>query len=174
LLAKRFIDGNINNASCSTTFRDPTQFVLDRLREIGFRTAVATAAVVDPVLLFGNAELAQQELSHAQKWTQNVDVNGQVRFVTYTANVPYMICAVIFSLLAVVAILPLYWDTRNDMLVPISFNPLNVAHVFDAPVLLDAYGDMETYIQKEGGLKRVQYSTQGSDDGGLVRVMTEG
>ncbi|KAH5581680.1 hypothetical protein HBI24_130090 [Parastagonospora nodorum] len=177
-LAKRFIDGDINNVSCSTTFRDPTQFVLNRLREIVFRTAVAAAAVADSVLLFGNAELAEQALSRTQNWTQNIDVIGQRHFVAYTMNTTYLVCAVIVSLLAVVAILPLYWDAKGDIVVLRSFNPLDVAHVFGAPILPDLNeADVRSYVQKEEGLKRVRCSveqSESSEDVGLVRVMTKG
>jgi hypothetical protein len=76
MLAKRFINGNINKVNCSTTFGDPTQCVLNRLREMAFRTAVAAAAVSDSALLSENAQLAQQHSSRAQNWTQNVDVTG--------------------------------------------------------------------------------------------------
>jgi hypothetical protein len=83
LLAKRFIRGDINNVSCSTTFGDPTQFVLNRLREMAFRTAVVAATVADPVLLFGNAELAQEGLSRAQNWTQNVELSANFSTIRY-------------------------------------------------------------------------------------------
>jgi hypothetical protein len=154
LLAKRFVNGNINNISCSTTFEDPSQFVFNRLREMAFRTAVAAAMVADPVLLFGNAELAREGLVRAQNWTQSVHVTGQGQFVAYTVNIPFMVCAVICSLLAVTAILPLYWDARCDISVLRSFNPLDVAHVFNAPLLQDVdETDIETYIRKEQGLR---------------------
>jgi hypothetical protein len=180
LLAKRFINGNINNISCSTTFRDPTQFVLNRLREMAFRTAVASAAVTDPVLLFGKAELAEQDVSRTQNWTQNVDVTGQRQLPAYTVSIPYLVCAVVCSLLAVAAILPLYWNARGDIVILRSFNPLDVAHLFDAPLLQDVYeADVGNYVRKEEGLKRVRCSTKAKewesrDDLGLVRVVPEG
>jgi hypothetical protein len=180
LLAKRFINGNINNISCSTTFRDPTQFVLNRLHEMAFRTAVAAAGVTDSVLLFGNAELAAQDVSRAQNWTQNVDVTGQRHFAAYTVSIPYLVCAVVCSLLAVAAILPLYWNARGDIVIIRSFNPLDVAHWFDAPLLQDVYeADVGNYVRKEEGLKRVRCSTKAKewetrDDTGLMRIVPEG
>jgi putative intracellular protease/amidase len=177
LLAKRFIHGDINNISCSTTFRDPTQFVLDRLREMAFRTAVVAATVADPVILFGNAELAQEGLSRAQNWTQNVDLIGQRHVVAYTVSIPFLACAIACSLLAVVAIVPLYWKARSEILVLRSFNPLDVAHVFDAPLLEHVHEkDMETYVRKEQGLMRVRCSSKQSDnddDVGAVRILPE-
>jgi hypothetical protein len=161
LLAKRFINGNINNLNCSTAFEDPTQFILNRLREMAFRTAVAAAAVADSVLLFGNAELAQQDQSRAQNWTQIVDVTGQRQFVAYAVSIPYLVGAVLCSLLAVAAILPLYWNARGDILDLHSFNPLDVAHVFNAPLLQDVYEtDVGSYVRKEEGLKRVRCSAK--------------
>jgi hypothetical protein len=177
LLAKRFIYGNINNVSCSTTFGDPTQFVLNRLREMAFRTAVAAALVADPVILFGNAELAQEGLSRAQNWTQNVELIGQRHIVAYTVSIPFLACAIACSLLAVVAIVPLYWKARSEILVLRSFNPLDVAHVFDAPLLQYVHEkDMETYVRKEQGLRRVRCSSKESDNGhdvGAVRILPE-
>jgi hypothetical protein len=169
LLAKRFINGDINNVSCSITFGDPTQFVLDKLREMAFRTAVAAAAIADPILLFGNAELAQEGQSLAQNWTQNVELIGQRRVLAYAVSIPFLICAIVCSLLAVVAIAPLYWKAKGEMLVLRSFNPLDVAHVFDAPLLQHVHEkDMETYVRKEQGLRRVRCSTQELDNGGDV------
>jgi hypothetical protein len=176
-LAKRFIHGDITNMSCSTTFGDPTQFVLDRLREVAFRTAVVAATVADPVVLFGNAELAQEGLSQAQNWTQNVDLIGQRRSATYTVSIPFLACAIACSFLAVVAIVPLYWKARSEMSVLRSFNPLDVAHVFDAPLFQHIHEkDMETYVRKEQGLKRVRYSPKESDNGddvGAMRILLE-
>jgi hypothetical protein len=177
LLAKRFIHGDINNVGCSTTFGDPTQFVLDRLREMAFRTAVATATVADPVILFGNAELAQEGLSRARNWTQNVELTGQKHIVAYTVSIPFLACAIACSLLAVVAIGPLYWKARGEILVLRSFNPLDIAHIFDSPLLQNVHEqDMETYVRKEQGLTRVRCSFKESDnddDVGAVKILRE-
>ncbi|KAF1979695.1 hypothetical protein BU23DRAFT_636905 [Bimuria novae-zelandiae CBS 107.79] len=164
LLAKRFIHGDINNVSCSTTFGDPTQFVLDRLREMAFRTAVVAATVSDPVLLFGNAELARKAC-HGLKIGRKM-----LNLSTRDISLPIL-------LLAVVAIVPLYWKARSEILVLRSFNPLDVAHVFDAPLLQYVYEkDMETYVRKEQGLRRVRCSSKESDDSddvGAVRILPE-
>ena len=172
MLSKQFIHGNINDVSCSTTFEDPTQFVLNRLREMAFRTAVGAAAIADPVVIFGKAEFVQEGLSRAQNWTQNVDLVGERRLAAYTVNIPFLTCAVACSLLAVVAIIPLYWQARRDCLAIRSFNPLEVAHVFDAPLLQDVHEeDVESHVRKEPGLKRVRYSTKPPDSGNDARTM---
>jgi hypothetical protein len=177
MLSKQLIRGNLNNVSCSTTFGDPTQFVLDRLREMALRTAVAAAAVADPDPLFGNANYVQDGLSRAEDWTQNVDLVGERRLAAYTINMPFLACAVACSLFAVVAIVPLYWQARSDSSVLRSFNPLEVAHVFDALLLQDVHEkDVETYVRKEPGLKSVRYSFKQSDngnDGAAMRVISE-
>jgi hypothetical protein len=129
---------------------------------MAFRTAVVAATVADPVILFGNAELAQEGLPRTHNWTQNVEFIGQRRIVAYTVNIPFLACAVSCSLLAVVAIVPLYWKARSEILVLRSFNPLDVAHVFDAP---------ETYVRKEQGLRRVRCSSKESDNGDDVRAV---
>jgi hypothetical protein len=139
---------------------------------VAFRTAVAAATVADPVILFGNAELAQESLSRAQNWTQDVDLIGQRRIVAYTVNYRFLACAIACSLLAVVAIVPLYWKARSETLVLRSFNPLDVAHVFDAPLLQNVHQkDMENYVRKEQGLRRVRYLLKESDNGDDVRAM---
>jgi hypothetical protein len=175
LLAKRFIHGDINNVSCSTVFSDPTQFVLDRLREMAFRTAVVAATVADPVLLFGNAELAQQGLSRAQNWTQNVELIGQRQILVYSVSIPFLACAIACSLLAVVAIVPLYWKARSEAVVLGSFNPLNVAHIFDTPLLQHVNEkDIETYVRKDQGLMRVKFVSKDLDNGdeiGAVKIV---
>ena len=172
LLAKRFINGNLNNVTCNTTFGDPTQFVLNRLREIAFRTAVAAAAIADPVVLFGNPEFVEEGLSLAKNWTQTMDVSGQRHIVAYDVSMTYLACAIACSLLAVVAIVPLFWNPRSEGLVARTFNPLEVAHVFDAPFLQDVHEkDMERYVRKEEGLRKVKCSVDVTDDRNSIAAL---
>jgi hypothetical protein len=118
LLAKRFIYGDISNVSCNTSFSDPTQFVLDRLGEMAFRSAVVAATVKDPVLLFGTEELAKEGLAGAGNWTQDVGVVGPKGVVAYTISITFLACAVACSLHAVVAVMPLYWKScRSEIVV---------------------------------------------------------
>ncbi|KAF2184724.1 hypothetical protein K469DRAFT_739323 [Zopfia rhizophila CBS 207.26] len=166
LLAKRFINGNINAVNCSTTFSDPTQFVLDRLREMAFRTAVAAGNVTDNNTLFGLPSLVEEGFPLTQNWTQKVALAGEKYVVTYSISIPYLVCAGIASLLAVVAIAPFYWNWR-EMPVSLSFNPLDVANAFDAPLLQDAYCEktIQDYVRKESGLRRLKYSARASNGG---------
>ncbi|KAJ4341956.1 hypothetical protein N0V95_007052 [Ascochyta clinopodiicola] len=162
LLAKRFINGSIWDLPCNTTFGDPTQFVLNRLREMAFRTAVGAAAA-EPNLLFGepfeeaNAKVVEEGLSLTRNWTQSIDVIGQRRVVAYAVSMPYLACAIVFSLLAVGSIAPLYWTSKGDETFTRSFNPLDTAQVFDAPLLQDVFEkDMDGYVRKDHGLRRVK------------------
>jgi hypothetical protein len=153
LLAKRFVNGgSINTLNCSTTFRNPTDFVLNRLREIAFRTAVAAAGFSDHDLLFGNAGLYQELQERAENWTQRVNVTGKKQFVAYTVNMTYLICAVGCSLLAVVAIMPLY---RGGGRVMHSFNPLDVVRFFEAPMMQDRHEkEAKVYVRGQGSEDR--------------------
>lgn len=116
-------------------------------------------------------------LLSAQNWTQSVELVGKRHVVAYTVSIPFLTCAIACSLLAVVAIAPLYWKARSEMLVLRSFNPLDVAHVSDGPLLQSVREkDMETYVRKEQGLGRVRCSSKESADGdgvGAVRILSE-
>jgi len=87
----------------------------------------------------------------------------------------FLVCAVVVSLLVVVATLPFYRVAKGDIVVPPSFNPLDVAHIFGAPLLQDVYeADVGSYIRKEEGLKRVCCSVgqaERSEDIELMRVV---
>ena len=64
-----------------------------------------------------------------------MQVTGEKHFIAYAVNMTYLICAIICSLSAVVAVVPLYWGGGQVLH---SFNPLDVVRVFDAPMLQDA------------------------------------
>lgn len=178
-LARQFINGDINNVNCNTTFRDPTQYVLNSLRQVAFRTAVTAGAanIAEPNVLFGNSTLAQESAALTRNWTQDVNVSGRRSIVAFSVSIPYLACAVVCSLLAVLAIVPLYWTARSERIAPPSFNPLDVARMFDAPLLRDAREeDIEDYVRKHDGLRRVRYGVRESDDSEekvIMRVVSE-
>jgi hypothetical protein len=101
-----------------------------------------------------------------QNWTQQVALSGEKYVVTFSISIPYLVCAIISSLLAVVAIAPLYWNLWKERFIPLPFNPLNVARVFAAPIMQDAdcKETIEDYMRKANGLRRVTYLASGSDD----------
>ncbi|KAF2466118.1 uncharacterized protein BDR25DRAFT_237763 [Lindgomyces ingoldianus] len=171
LLGKRFLNGDINAVNCSSTFRDPTQFTLDRLREMAFRTAVAAANnVTDMNVLFGLSSLVEEGLPNIQNWTQRVSLKEQEKSIVFTISTPYLICAVVTSLLAVVAVVPLYWGW-NELPFPASFNPLVVANAFDTPLLQHVEErEIEKYIRGRYGLRSVRFCRSG---GGKEELSTD-
>ncbi|EON66808.1 hypothetical protein W97_06210 [Coniosporium apollinis CBS 100218] len=160
----------INSLNCSTTFRDPTQHVLDRMREIAFRTAVAAASVTDMTVLFGNSSLVDSSLPLIQNWTQTVEYSARETRTVYSISYPHLFCAVAVSLLGVVAVIPLYdgwWELGR----PISFNPLEIAKAFDAPILERVDGNaVKERIVEQSGLERVRYGVVDGDGGGRLRL----
>lgn len=132
---------------------------------IAFRTAVAVANVTDMNDLFGLPSLVEQGLPLTQNWTQQVALTGERYMVTFSISILYLICSILSSLLAVVAIAPLYWNSWKGRAAPLSFNPLDVARVFEAPLLRDMEHEknIEEYLRKENGLRRVKCYTLESD-----------
>ncbi|ERF74873.1 hypothetical protein EPUS_03257 [Endocarpon pusillum Z07020] len=153
-LAQQFINddavNSLNSINCNTTFDDPSQYVVDRIREIAFRTSVAAATVTNNTILFGNDSLITSGLPLIRNWTQTVSYTGRSTQTVYSVSTAYLISAVVVSLLGVVAIAPLYWgwwELGRD----VSFNPLEVAKAFHAEILIDADWNMS----KEGLVKMV-------------------
>lgn len=186
LLSNRFVHrSGVGDADCGTTFDDPTQvfvlyirtlssistanqikYVFDKLRAIAFRTAVAAARVTDNATLFGPAEEVEQGYPLIGNWTQQVALKGEKRVSSFSISIPYLVCAVILSLLSVLAMAPTYWKLWTRKTILLTFNPLEVAHVFGAPILqhADSEKTMEAYIRKESGLRRIKHVTEESDD----------
>lgn len=137
----------------SITLSSPTdqqQYVVDRMREIAFRTSVAAATVTNNTILFGNDSLVASGLPLIRNWTQTVSYTGRSTQIVYSISTAYLISAVVVSLLGVLAIAPLYWgwwELGRD----VSFNPLEVARAFHAEILKDANWNMS----KEGLVKVV-------------------
>ncbi|KAJ9656512.1 hypothetical protein H2201_008525 [Coniosporium apollinis] len=160
----------INALNCSTTFCDPTQHILDRMREIAFRTAVAAASTANMAILFGNTSLIDTSLPLIKNWTQTVEYRARETRTVYSISYPYLLCAVVVSLLGVVAVIPLYdgwWELGR----PVSFNPLEIAKAFDAPILERVDGNpVKEQIVEQSGLERVRYGVVDRDGGGRPRL----
>jgi hypothetical protein len=136
---------------------------------MAFRTAVA-AAMAKQNDLFGNPDLAEkinhplvlnwtQQIPLTLNWTQEIEVTGQRSVVAFSVSVLYLGCAISCSLLAVIAIALLFWGSTASTLPTHTFNPLDVARLFDSPLLRDAHEkDIEEYVRKEHGGQRVRYT----------------
>jgi hypothetical protein len=127
------------------------------MRLLVFRTAVAATKITDMNDLFYNASLIEPGLPFIRNWTQSVNVTSTETLTVYTVAIPYLACAVVASLLGVAAVAPLYygwWELGRD----VSFNPLEVANAFDAPILKHVDRNVTARrIAKQAGFRRVRY-----------------
>lgn len=135
------------------------------MREIAFRTAVAAASTANMAILFGNTSLIDTSLPLIKNWTQTVEYRARETRTVYSISYPYLLCAVVVSLLGVVAVIPLYdgwWELGR----PVSFNPLEIAKAFDAPILERVDGNpVKEQIVEQSGLERVRYGVVDRDGG---------
>lgn len=67
LLAKRFINDNINAINYNANFGEHPQIVLRRLHKMAFHALVSVRSIGDPVTSFGSSAEAGQVL--AENWT---------------------------------------------------------------------------------------------------------
>lgn len=107
---------------------------MNQMRELAFRAAVDAARIKDEGLLFVNKSLIESGRPLIQNWTQSVPVTDLQRITAYTVHVPYMISAIIVSLLAIPVLVSLYygfWELGRS----VSFGPLEIAKAFGAPHL---------------------------------------
>jgi hypothetical protein len=127
------------------------------MRELAFRTAVLAARVTDEQLLFYNTSLIEPGKPLIKNWTQSVQVSEQQMFAVYTISLPYMIAAAILSLLAIPAIIRLYygwWELGRS----ISLDPLELAKAFNAPQLEMIDGNAKGVdIAQQVRRRRVRY-----------------
>lgn len=150
---------------------------------MAFRLAVHAGTVSStegPEVVLG-PDRDDESLSLTRNWTQTVDLRGQKRIVTFSVSIPYLIAAAAVSLLSVAALAPFYWNWK-EVSVPLSFNPLDVANAFDAPLLQPAHQEksIQDYVRKEHGLQPVRYAPEESKNAGYLlsakvrSVSTEG
>lgn len=92
-----------------------------------------------------------------QNWTQNIELDTRETLAVYTVSIPFLVCAILTSLLAVAAVSPLFWGW-TEIKEAASFNPLEVARAFDAPLLRDFPNHgIEEHIRGEEGLQKARY-----------------
>jgi hypothetical protein len=69
-------------------------------------------------------------------------------------------------------IVPLYWNARCESFARPSFNPLDVARMFDAPLLRETHDeDIEGFVRKREGLRRVRYGARDLDEGEGIKTV---
>lgn len=121
---------NIYFNDSSMSWSDPTDDILDGLRELSFRTSLYAAT--DTSLDHAGVDSAQGMLSN-----QTVAYTGHTIQALYSMDWRYMVGGLIVSLLAAFSVLPLFygfWNLGRE----VSMNPFEIAMAFDAPLLADA------------------------------------
>jgi hypothetical protein len=78
----------------------------------------AAANIAEPNVLFGSSSLVQESATLTRNWTQDINVTGHRSIVAFSVSIPYLACAVVCSLLAVIATVPLYWNARSQTFAP--------------------------------------------------------
>jgi hypothetical protein len=138
------------------------------MKEIAFRTAVFVANnITSP------ASYIQWNPSLISNWTQTVTLESKESQVVYSVSVPYIISAVVMSLLSIVAVVPLLLGWKAVPVRSLSFNPLTVATAFDAPLMREHKDKEEVTAVKRsatfpGGTRRVIYDN--NDQVGQLRM----
>lgn len=138
------------------------------MRELAFRSAVYVANDLDYRYPHYRFDVDRSMVSN---WTQTVTLKSTELWVVYTISVPYMISAIIVSLLPIFAIAPLLlgWKTLPDR--QLTFNPLIVAKAFDAPLLRNQRlqrKNLEKLSRSPWGKRDVIYSVDEKD--GLLKM----
>lgn len=141
---------NIYFNDSSTSWSDPTDDILNAIRELSFRTSLYAAT---------DTSLDHTEIDSDQgmRSNQTVAYTGYTIHALYLMDWRYMVGGLVVSLLAALSVLPLFyrfWDLGRE----VSMNPFEIAMAFDAPLLADAgphcaAGD----IVKQIGDKNVMY-----------------
>ena len=126
LTAAQYVNtnGTSSGGSFGTTWLDPTDDILNAMREIAFRAALQVG----------------QNASYPNS-TQQLPYSGEHQQTIYRSDHRFTVAATAVSLLGVFAILPTFFGfTRLGRAVTLS--PIEVAKAFDAPVLHDVAGNV--------------------------------
>ncbi|KAF8250484.1 hypothetical protein K440DRAFT_618996 [Wilcoxina mikolae CBS 423.85] len=109
-----YINSNTSaDGSCEMTWEDPTPDILNGIREMTFRAAIAASN---------------------SSTTQTAKATEDMLQTIYISHYKFLFLALTLPLLAVLVIIPLFfgwWELGRS----VSFSPLELAKAFDAPVL---------------------------------------
>lgn len=161
---------NIYFNDSSMSWSDPTDDILNALRELSFRTSLYAAT--DPSL-----DHTEIDSDQGMRSNQTVAYTGYTIQALYSMDWRYTMGGLVVSLLAALSVLPLFygfWDLGRE----VSMNPFEIAMAFDAPMLAEAgphcgAGD----IVKQIGDKHIMYgacTTQDSSSPLRLRFVTSG
>lgn len=99
----------------------------------------------------------------ATNWTQRVHYTGSELTTVYRTSWTYMVVAIAVSLLGVIAVAPLYYGWWDSAKLDIgTFNPLEIAKAFDAPLSGGVEGDRLDDVVAQVGRERVRYGVSGT------------
>jgi hypothetical protein len=148
-LANQFMAGNLTDRIENTiTWQDPTDYMINQLRQIAFRTSL---------------QAAKDNLT-ATNATQTVQYVGSSSETVYKTNFNVVAVAAALNLLAVLAIIPTYrgWWAMGRRF---SLSPLEIARAFDAPLLRDTeYNSTWEQITERVGERNVRYGEVDEDN----------
>jgi hypothetical protein len=131
------------------TFDDPMDNMLDKFREIAFRTSVR----------------AGKDRANVTDAQQSVTYNGLATHSIYVTDFRYMVAAAIISVASVLAISLTFhgwWQLGRSA----SLSPLEIAKAFDAPLLSQVGSNINLSDNKNLGLTaaaRVQYGVKADE-----------
>ena len=125
------------DGTCAMTWNDPTDDILEGIREIVFRAAVAA--------------------SKASNASQSLEATEQTQQLIYKSDFRYLYAALAVPLLAVLGIIALFygwWELGRT----VSLSPIEIAKAFDAPLLKGRGTNAEIEdLLGEIGSTRVRY-----------------
>ncbi|KAK3068912.1 hypothetical protein LTR53_013158 [Teratosphaeriaceae sp. CCFEE 6253] len=147
----------LNNTDLACNLRDPTDDIIASLNELLFRAAVAASGWDNLTTLIDAGLPLQQSLQARQTITQNV----------YRSDLRWFAGAAILEGLAALFVLPLLWGFWKLDKVGL-LSPLEVAKLFDAPLLAEANsaagarGVVDTLGDREVKLGAVRSGSEGA------------
>ncbi|KAF2828753.1 hypothetical protein CC86DRAFT_288434 [Ophiobolus disseminans] len=118
------------------TFSDPMDGMLDKMREIAFRTAVR----------------AGRDRANVTDAAQSVNFHGSGTHAIYVTHTGFMVAAAALSIASIVAIAVLFygwWELGRS----VYYTPLDIAKAFDAPLLAPLGSNLD--LSRTGNLKPV-------------------
>ncbi|KAK7185151.1 hypothetical protein DPSP01_000732 [Paraphaeosphaeria sporulosa] len=136
---------------CGTVWKDPMPDMIKAMQNLAFRTTVAMATAPDS--LFAPSLTGATLANLRSNWTQSIPVTGYRTLPIYHISSLLVALGVVFSLIGVVAVVPLYygfWEMGRK----VSLNPLEIARAFGAPFMegLDGNTTPDMISVERGGM----------------------
>lgn len=151
--ANQYMFGDNPSGMDAAAFNDPTDDMINAIRELAFRTSLRAAD--------DNATLLQS----------GVPFVGSLTHPIYVTDFRYMVGAALLGLLGILAICPTFygwWKLGRE----VSWSPLEIAKAFDAPLLRDVDSNATAdQLVRQLDRKRVRYGEMRGVHGGGERML---